>query len=172
MSDQTSEQDVEKMFATPQKEHEFLERLVGEWKMESEATMGPDQPPQRFSGTESVRTIGGLWAICEGEAEMPGGGMGKTVITLGYDPAKGRYVGTFIGSMMTSLWIYEGVMDESATKIVMATQGPNMLDPTQLSNYRDTFAILSDDHRTLTSESQDENGEWHQFMTAHYHRTK
>jgi len=35
------------------------------------------------------------------EKEMPDGGTGKTVMTLGYDPQNNRYVGTFIGSMMT-----------------------------------------------------------------------
>ena len=31
--------------------------------------------------------------------------------TLGYDPAKKKYVGTFIASVMTHLWIYSGSLD-------------------------------------------------------------
>jgi len=62
--------------------------------------VGPDQLSSKTKGTEVVRSLGGLWIVSEGEGEMPDGGTGKTVMTLGYDPQNNRYVGTFIGSMM------------------------------------------------------------------------
>ena len=58
----------------PQKQHLWLQRLVGEWTFETECSPGPDQPPMKMTGTETVRTLGGLWTIGEGEGEMPGGG--------------------------------------------------------------------------------------------------
>jgi hypothetical protein len=33
------------MQAEPQKEHQWLQKLVGEWTYETEAIMEPDQPP-------------------------------------------------------------------------------------------------------------------------------
>ncbi len=36
-------------------EHQWLRRLVGEWTVEGEASMGPEQATQKYSGTESVR---------------------------------------------------------------------------------------------------------------------
>ena len=39
-----------------------------------DAVMGPDKPPETFRGTDSVRSIGGLWVLCEGR---PGGGTGR-----------------------------------------------------------------------------------------------
>ena len=54
------------MKTEPQKEHQWLQKLVGEWTYETEATMGPDQPPEKFKGTESVRSLGGLWILCRG----------------------------------------------------------------------------------------------------------
>ena len=33
------------MKAEPQKEHQWLQKLVGEWTSEGEADMGPGQPP-------------------------------------------------------------------------------------------------------------------------------
>ena len=96
------------MKVEPQKEHQWLQKLVGEWTCEAEATMGPDKPPEKFAGTESVRSLGGLWVLCEGRGEMPGGGAATTIMTLGYDPREKRFVGTFIGSMMTHLWVYDG----------------------------------------------------------------
>ena len=78
--------------AAPQKEHQWLHRMIGEWTSEAEAVMGPDKPPEKFRGTESVRSIGGLWTMGEGRGEMPGGGTSVMIMTLGYDPAKKRFV--------------------------------------------------------------------------------
>lgn len=51
------------MKTEPQKEHQWLQRFVGEWTFEGEAMMEPGQPPSRFNGTESVRSLGasGFW---------------------------------------------------------------------------------------------------------------
>ncbi|TXT39001.1 MAG: ribulose kinase [Planctomycetota bacterium] len=62
------------MHAEPQKEHQWLQRLVGEWTFEAECSMGPDQPPMKSTGSEVVRSLGGLWTIGEGQGEMPDGG--------------------------------------------------------------------------------------------------
>ena len=99
------------MKTEPQKEHQWLQKLVGEWTYEGEATMEPGEPPAKMTGTESVRSLGGLWILAEVQGEMPGGGVATTMMTLGYDPQKRRYVGTWIDSMMTRLWVYEGALD-------------------------------------------------------------
>jgi len=80
--------------AKPVKEHEFLQSMVGEWTYEGEASMGPGEPPMKFVGTESVRSIGGLWIIGEGRGTTPGGTPATMILTVGYDPATGKYVGT------------------------------------------------------------------------------
>jgi hypothetical protein len=51
------------MKAEPQREHQWLQKLIGEWTCESEATMEPGKPPERFTGTESVRSLGDLWVL-------------------------------------------------------------------------------------------------------------
>jgi hypothetical protein len=48
------------MKTEPQQEHQWLQQLVGEWTYEAEATMEPGQPPSKFEGSESVRSLGGL----------------------------------------------------------------------------------------------------------------
>jgi hypothetical protein len=70
------------MRVEPQKEHRWLQKLVGEWTYKSEASMGPDAPPESCDGTESVRTVGGVWILAEGQGEMPGGGPMTTLLTL------------------------------------------------------------------------------------------
>jgi hypothetical protein len=83
-----------------------------------------------------------------------------------------KFVGTFIGSMMTNLWVYEGELDASGKKLVLDAEGPSFADPTKTARYKDTVEILSPDHRTLSSQYLAEDGTWHHFMTAHYHRKK
>jgi hypothetical protein len=160
------------MHEQPQQEHEWLQQLIGEWIFESECSMGPDQPPSKFQGKETVRSLGGLWILCEGEGEMPGGGIGRTLMTLGYDPAKKRYVGTFVGSMMTHLWIYDGRLDPAGRLLSLDSEGPSFTDPGKQASYRDVIEIRSADQRVLTSHSLDENGSWRGFMTATYRRRK
>jgi hypothetical protein len=103
------------MHCEPTKEHQWLQKFVGEWTYESEGPPSPDQPPgqppSKFTGTESVRSIGGIWIQGEGRGQMPGGGEAIMVLTIGYNPATKRYVGTWIGSMMTMLWVYDGELD-------------------------------------------------------------
>ena len=159
------------MEAKPQQEHQWLERLVGEWSYELDCQMGPDAAPSKATGCEVVRSIGGLWTVREGEGEMPGCGKAQTVMTLGFDPQKQRFVGTFIASMMTHLWIYEGTLDASGKRLVLDTEGPNC-SQTGMARFQDIVEIVDDDHRMLSSQTLGEDGEWHQFMTGHYRRKK
>ena len=76
----------------PQKEHRWLQQLVGDWTYEAECRMAPDQPPTKWGGQEQARCLGELWTIGEGSGEMPGGGECRSVMTLGFDPEKGRFV--------------------------------------------------------------------------------
>src|SRR4029450_1377099 len=120
----TIEREEIAMKPEPQKEHQWLQKLVGEWTYDGEASMEPGKPPERFKGTESVRSLGGLWVLCEGHGEMPGGEPATTLMTLGYDPEKGRYVGTWVGSMMTHLWIYDGGLDAAGKVLTLGSRGP------------------------------------------------
>jgi hypothetical protein len=160
------------MKVEPQKEHAWLQKLVGEWAFDVEATMEPGCAPGHFQGTESVRSIGGLWIVAEGKGEMPGGGTATSMMTLGYDPQKKRYLGTWIGSMMTHLWIYDGALDAAEKVLTLDTEGPDMTAEGKLTKFKDVFEVKSDDHRVLTSYMLGTNGEWHHFMTAHYRRRK
>ena len=167
---ETSKKQKDPMMPAPQKEHRWLQKLVGEWTFEGEAVMGPGQPPMKTSGIESVRSIGGLWIVAEGRGEMPGGGATTTIVQLGFDPLKKRYVGTWIGSMMTSLWVYNGVLDPTGKILPLETEGPAMTGEEKMGKYRDVIEIRSDDHRVLNSWMMGDDGKWHQFMTSHYRR--
>jgi len=158
------------MKVEPQKEHEWLHKLVGEWTCQAEATMEPGKPPEKSSGTESVRSLGGLWILAEGQGEMPGCGHATMMMTLGYDPQRKRYVGTWIGSMMTHLWVYDGSLDAAERVLTLDAEGPSMAGDGTIAQYRDVIEFKSDDHRVLTSHMRGNDGTWQAFMTAHYRR--
>ena len=158
------------MKAEPQEEHAWLQKLVGDWTFESECMMGPGKPPERFKGIENVRMFGGFWMVAEGEGEMPGGGTGKMVMTLGYDPLKKRYVGNWVGTMMSFMFVYDGTMDEAGKVLTLDAEGPSFSGNGKMAKYQDVIEIKSSDHRTLTSRVLAEDGTWNQFMTAHYRR--
>lgn len=158
------------MQAEPQKEHEWLRQLVGEWTSEMTCRMAPDQPPMTSTGSESVRSLGGLWTIGEGQGDAPDGTPVGSVMTLGFDPAKGRFVGTFIASMMSAFWHYEGALDASGKVLTLDTEGPSMAGDGRTAKYQDVITIVSPEHRTLTSRIQGEDGGWTEFMSAHYRR--
>lgn len=157
------------MHTEPRTEHRWLEKLLGEWTVETECIMGPDQPPATSRGVEVVRSLGGLWVLAEGEGGMPDGGSMKSIMTLGFDPRSGRFVGTFVASMMAHLWVYDGALDESGRILALDAEGPDFTDQ-KTAKYRDCIEFVDDDHRILTSRVLGDDGTWVQFMTAHYRR--
>jgi hypothetical protein len=156
--------------AEPQKEHEWLQKLVGEWTSEMECLMAPDQPAMKSTGSERVRSLGGLWTIGQGTGDAPDGTPVKSIMTLGYDPQKQKFVGTFVASMMTHLWTYEGTLDETGRVLTLDTEGPSFTGDGKMVRYQDIIEFVSDDHRTLKSRGHGEDGNWHEFMTANYWR--
>jgi hypothetical protein len=170
-SDQSASAGVDLVCMPPQPsaEHAWLQQLVGEWDTEMECVMGPDQPAMQSKGRESVRSIGGLWTLGEGSGDTPDGGSMTSIMTLGFDPVKQRFVGTFIASMMTHLWRYEGTLDGSGKVLTLDTEGPAM-GQEGMTAYQDITTIESPDHRILRSQMRGPDGQWIPFMTAHYRR--
>jgi len=155
----------------PQHEHNWLEKLVGDWRVEGTATTPAGEEKTR--GEETVRSVDGLWFIAEGEGDMPGGNRGTTILTLGYDTIQGKYVGTFIGSMMTYQWVYEGELDEHERVLTLDTMGPDFTEQgigSKLVPYRDRMEFIDDDHRVLTSHQKGDDGKWQPFVEMHYYR--
>ena len=157
------------MKAEPQAEHRWLDQLIGEWVGEGDAETQPGGDALKWQATETVRSLGGVWILLESTSDTPDGGKAQTVMTLGYDPQKKRFTGTFIGSMMTHLWVYEGELDESRKVLTLNTVGPGMTPGGGDAEYRDIVEIKSPDHRTLTSFAL-VNGEWQQVMGCSYRR--
>lgn len=164
----TQEQQHEMTAPEPTQQHKWLQKLVGNWRIEGEAIMAPGQPPSKYDATESVRQIGDVWVLAESSSPGSDGNIAANLTTFGYDPAKQKFVGTFVSSMMTSLWVYEG--DLQGDKLSFYVEGPSF-SGNGTAMYRDEYEFLSDDHRTLISYVQQEDGSWFKFMEAHYYRS-
>lgn len=154
----------------PQKEHLWLHQLVGDWSYVNESSMGPDQPLMRMEGTETVRLLGDLWTIGEAVSKSPDGGEFRSIMTLGFDPASNRFVGTFIASVMTHLWPYDGSLDPTEKILTLDSEGPSCTGDGTIAKYQDMIEFLDIDHRTLSSQYLGPDGQWVKFMTADYYR--
>ena len=153
----------------PSENHLWLQQLIGEWDMEGEASMGPDTDSVKSTGSEKVRALGDLWILGEGEGDM--GGPAQMLLTLGYDIKKGKFVGSWIGSMMSGIWVYEGELDSERKVLTLSTEGPAMSGEGR-APYRDIITLVDSDHRLLESKTQDASGAWNKFMSVTYTRRK
>lgn len=130
-------------------QHRWLERFVGDW------TYQTGDGEDRVEGAETVRKLGDRWIVIEGV--MPSG---TYLSVIGFDPAKGRFVGQWVGSMMNHAWVYDGELSRDGRALNLVSQGPAFDGSGRMQTYRDTFEIVSDDERLQRGACQDENGQW------------
>ena len=81
---------------------------------------------------------------------MPGGDFATNVMTLGYDTGRKRFVGSWIGSMMTHQWVYDGELDASERVLTLNSEGPSFSGDGSMSKYQDVIELKGKDVRTLT----------------------
>lgn len=165
----TETQEAMEMGTKPVQEHQWLQKLVGNWRVETEMTM-PDGEKMTSKGSENVRMLGGLWAIGEGHGEMPDGTTMEYRTGLGYDVSFKEYRGFWLASMSSHLWKYVGELSADGRTMTLNCEGPHMEKDGETANYRDVIEFIDDNHRTLTSFGQDDSGQWQQFMKAHLYR--
>jgi hypothetical protein len=154
--------------APPTPDHGWLQRMLGEWRFETECVM-PGGKVEKASGVERVCALGSYWVVGESEGGMPGGGDARWIVTMGYDVAAQRFRGTFVGSMMPHMFVYDGRLEEDGRTLTLDTEGPAM-SGTGTARYQDIVGMLGDDRRTLTSRVQGEDGSWTHIMSSTFRR--
>ena len=152
----------------PAKEHEWLKQLEGEWTSEGECAGGPGQPPVKMKGSETARSLGGFWIHSEQKGEIMGMAL-HGLLTLGYDAAKKKYVGTWVDNFGAHLWTYEGAVE--GNRLTLESVGPSMEDPAKMVRYRETLEVKTPDHKVFTS-ARELDGKFVPFMTIQFHRKK
>ena len=152
----------------PQKEHEWLQQIVGEWESEGEVVAEPGQPPVKNKGSEKVRSIGGFWILSEHKGEFPGGSF-TGILTLGYSVEKKKFVGSWIDSITSHLWTYEGSVDAAGKVLTLETEGPG--PDGKPVKFREAMEVKDKDNKVFTS-SMEKDGKWVTFLTVRYTRKK
>ncbi len=151
----------------PQKDGTFLQRIAGEWAYDIDTSSGPGQPPQKFSGTEQVRTVG-PWAVLESHHQVQGHPF-TGILTVGARSGGKGYVGTWICSDSDALVQYEGTLDDTGRVLTLETKGPDAKDPAKETRYRDVIELIDADHKQITS-TIEIDGKWVTYLTGHYRR--
>jgi hypothetical protein len=148
----------------PRAEHAFLQRLVGRWRVV------PKDMPDHEDWIEEVRSLNGIWFVAEGRGRMPDGSEAATVLTLGHNGATGRYLGSWIGTMMEYLWVYDGELSPDGDTLSLYASGPGCDDREGMQDYREQIIFTGDGKRIFTSSAKQPDGSWKPFMTAEYFR--
>jgi len=158
-------------FPGPEKEHQWLKKFVGDWSTSSKAVMAPDAAPMECTGTIQSRMLGEFWVVNDMQSAVQGDPM-RGVQTIGFDPAKKKYVGTWVDSMTSHMWIYEGTVDKAGKKITLEADGPNFMADGKMTKFRDAYEFKTPDHIIITSSMLGEDGKWITFMSGDAKRIK
>ncbi|HTO34002.1 MAG TPA: DUF1579 domain-containing protein [Pararhizobium sp.] len=151
-------------------EHRWLEQLVGRWRLVFDMPDASDHGDPGGKWEETVRSLGGAWVVCETTGSMPDGSSATNILSLGFDPLKKRYVGSFVSSAMTNLWVYEGTLDETGTILTLDCDGPDFETVGRTARYQDILTIQGADRRNFSSRVQTADGTWKPIMSCDYHR--
>jgi hypothetical protein len=163
-------QDVPEPSATT-KEHELLKRFVGSWESNSTTVAGPGQAAIKCRAKLNGRMLGGLWVVTESTNDM-GGMKIEAVQTIGYDPEKKKYVGTWVDSVMNHLWRYEGSVDLKTKALTLEADGPHFSEKGKTSRYREIYDFKSDEVIAVESQVRADDGRWTTFMNGEIRRAK
>jgi hypothetical protein len=100
--------EVYKELGTPGEPHKMLARLAGSWVTRTRSWMEPDKPPTEGHGSCEQKTLfDGRYLQQEYTGEMMGNPF-KGVNLIGYDNHAKKYVSTWIDSMSTGIYFFEG----------------------------------------------------------------
>ena len=107
------------------KEHELLASTCGTWNVDCTYFMDPSQPPMKTKAVETVEPVGAYWTVSHFKSDMMGAPFAGRA-TMGYDTRRKTWVGTWIDSMSTHLFVMEGTLDDDGT-LEMRCEGPCMV---------------------------------------------
>lgn len=109
--------EVYQKLAVPGAPHKMLAELTGSWTTKTKAFMETDKAPMESSGTcEQKMLLGGLYLQQEYRSEMMGSPF-TGINLLGFDNHTKKYVSTWIDSMSTGIYFFEGTASSDGKTI-------------------------------------------------------
>jgi len=143
--------------ATPGAPHKLLAGMAGSWSVKSRWWMDPHEPPMESTGnSEQKMTLDGrfLWQEVSGDMMgRPFAGIGFT----GYDNHSGKFVSTWMDTMGTGIYHFEGSAGGEGGKTI--TQICNYDDPVRGSlKWRHVTRIVDNNHLEFEMYTTDSSG--------------
>ena len=109
--------EVWKKLATPGEPHKLLASRAGSWSARSRHWMELDKPPMEFAGScERKMILGGRFLQDEFSGEMMGSPFTGIGI-IGYDNHSKKYVSSWMDSMSTGIYFFEGTASRDGKTI-------------------------------------------------------
>jgi hypothetical protein len=142
----------------PAKEQQWLNQLAGDWACDIELYFQPYKP-LRCKGTRSARMVGPFWLVEDGKTNIAGTPF-ASVLTVGFDPQKKKFVGTWIENTSSFMRKYEGSLDPSGKSMTLECEVPAPHVPGKLAKFKEVFDFKSNDHVIVTTTWQPEEGKW------------
>ncbi len=141
--DKQAMMEVYRKLGTPGGPHKMLAKLTGKWTTRTKAWMAPDQPPTEGKGScEQKMILDGHYLQQEYTGEMMGSPF-TGINVLGYDNHAKKYVSTWIDSMSTGIYHFEGTASDDGMTI---TQKCSYDDPVRgPMEWRSVTRIVNDD---------------------------
>jgi len=153
---------------TPGVPHKLMASMAGSWTTRSKMYTEPDKPPMESTGSSEQKMIlGGRYLQQEFSGDMMGSpftGLGFT----GYDNHTQKYVSTWMDSMSTGIFFFEGTADADGKTI---TQESRYDDPIKgPMTYRSAIRIVDDNSFEFEMYGIDKNGKEEKMMGITYTR--
>lgn len=156
---------------TPGEMHQKLQPFVGNFDCRVRSWMDPNKPPEDSAGTSEAKWIFGDRFI---EQTFEGSMMGQAFNGLGYtgyDNVKKKYVGTWMDSMGTGIYINSGTVDASGK--IWTFKG-NMDDPLtgKAISVDQKLTLTDNDHHTFEMWMAGPDGKKFKTLEIEYSRKK
>lgn len=131
-------------------EHERLKAFEGTWDAATSMWMDPSAPPEAGKGTAVTSSIfGGRFSRMDYTGEWNGQPFTGMAMT-GYDNTTKKYVGSWVDSMSTAMFVSEGDYDDATKTWTFHSEMADPMAPGTKFKVRETVKIDSPDQHTMT----------------------
>lgn len=160
--------DAYQKHALPGAPHQLLAGMAGSWNTSTKTWLEHGKPPVESAGTcEQTMILGGRYLHQEYVGDMMGTpftGIGVS----GYDNQKQRYVSTWMDSMSTSIFFFEGTADAQGRVITQECRGE---DPVRgPMTWRSVTKVVDDNTHLFEMYGTDKGGKEEKMMEITYTR--
>jgi hypothetical protein len=147
---------VYKKLSVPGATHNFLAKMEGTWDAKNKYSMESDQPAMESTGTvEQKMILGGRYLQQEHSSEMMGAPF-TGINLIGYDNHTKKYVSTWIDTMSTGIYYFEGTASPDGKVI---TQECHYDDPVKGPTvWRSITRLVDEDTVVYEMYGVDKNG--------------